>query len=167
MAGITIDKLTELTSPTETTNFLVGGGNAQKMKLSTLLSWIKGKFETHETLNFDDVFTVKAGFTVTGAEVYRRGKRIYATIYFGGTATTGDSCLFECLAIKSAYKKKLDFSQGCFVNPLAGGQMFKPATLMSLGDNIAICTGEANTTYGNDAYPWCTAALLRFEYELA
>lgn len=25
MAGITIDKLTELTSPTETTNFLVGG----------------------------------------------------------------------------------------------------------------------------------------------
>ena len=43
MAGITIDELTELTSPTETTNFLVGGGNAQKMKLSTLFNWIKEK----------------------------------------------------------------------------------------------------------------------------
>lgn len=46
MAGITIDKLTELTSPTEITNFLVGGGNAKRMSLSTLLSWLKPKVWT-------------------------------------------------------------------------------------------------------------------------
>ena len=138
------------------------------MKLSTLLSWIKGKFETHETLNFDDVFTVRDGFTVTDANVYRRGKRIFAEVGFSGSATTGTSGSFACLTINAAYKKKIAFSQGCMINPASsGGQQYKPAIVYSTGDNIAICTGEASKTYGNDTYSWATSSWLRFEYELA
>ena len=138
------------------------------MKLSTLLSWIKGKFETHETLNFDDVFTVNNGCTVSRAEVYRRGKRIYASILFSGAATSSTTGNIKCLTINAAYKKKIAFSQGCMINPASsGGQQYKPAVLYSTGDNIAICTGEANKTYGNDTYSWATSSWLRFEYELA
>lgn len=137
------------------------------MKLSTLLSWIKGKFETHETLNFDDVFTVKDGFIVSSAEVYRRGKRIYARILFSGAATSSATGNIKCLTINSAYKKKIAFSGGCMINVSTAGQVYGPAVVASIGNDIEVCTGKTNTTFGNNTYPWCTTSALRFEYELA
>ena len=52
MGTIIINNLPENTAPTDETNFIVGGGKGQKMKLSTLFSWI-GKKEQDQWVDID------------------------------------------------------------------------------------------------------------------
>lgn len=120
-------------------------------------------------LNFDDVFTVPEGVTISESSIVIRGKHIYADIAFSGSITSDSSALAHILTIKSGYLPIRNFSQGVIINRnKENGQIFASATLYTSNgrSEIRVIFPSVSETYGNDSYPWSTSSWLKLDWEI-
>lgn len=105
--------------------------------------------------------------SISSGTIYKKGERIFGTIYCRGSAVSSSSGSVRVGTINSKYRPKMSQACASYYNEMTGGQCFTPSTgRIGTSGYLGMYIGFINKTIGNDSYSWCTTEGFVFSYEL-